>query len=306
MDVDEQDDGQRTESKHAYPSPLEAEQLQPVLVQTDGPEQGTQVDKVDELSPGTTFIRLVDDDRGGPETLPVSPVDTENAPVLLQCEWNPRDSSILAAAGTDALARIWTISRATTGQTGQTGYDHVSPRAHSLLPPDAPRRTTATALSWTSDGTAIAVATDSGSQAAVSIWSADGTHMQTMEVSEPPIIKLSWNPGNTALLAISPESGGALVTVYSSASGSTLTYRLPGHDIATTPLDAAWTNDMEFLLCGGDVVLCLRCGESSIAPTRKFETKDDDCFTQVAFDWRSKLAATSSEKGILDVRMPRS
>ncbi|OAQ72967.1 WD repeat protein [Pochonia chlamydosporia 170] len=297
-----------TSNNHAYPSPLEGEQLPPPITRTDGPEQGTQVDKVEELSPDTTFIRLMDDERSSRKaseataTPSPSPVGAENAPVLLQCEWNPRDPSMLAAAGTDALARVWTISRSPAAEPpGKDGRDHVAPLANTLIDPDTPRTTTVTALSWTSDGTAIAVATDSGSSAAVSVWSADGVHMQTMEVSEPPVIKLSWNPSNTALLAISPEKGGALITVYSSATGNAFTYLLPGHDIGATPLDAAWTNDAEFLLSGGELLLCLHCTESSIVQVRKFETKGDDSFTQVLFDWRSKLAATSSDKGTLDL-----
>ncbi|KAG5982921.1 hypothetical protein E4U55_001121 [Claviceps digitariae] len=306
---------------HAYPFSLVGEQLPPTVLRTDGPEQGTQVDKVEELTPDTTFIRLMDKDGDGiiteAATTPfMSPVGVENAPVLLQCEWNPRDPSVLAAAGTDALARVWTISRGTTAETDpdQVAFGSVSgsaslscprtssPRAHTLLDPDAPRATTVTALSWTSDGTAIAVATDSGSVAAVNVWSADGVHMHNMEVSEPPVIKLSWNPSNTALLAISPEKGGALITVYySSTTVTALTYYLPGHDIAATPLDATWTNDTDFLLTGGDVLLHLCCSETSIFQVRKFETKEDDCFTQVLFDWRSQLAATSSDKGTLDL-----
>lgn len=297
MDVDNQPDN------HAYPSPLEGEAAPPPIVRTDGPEQGTQVDKVEELAPNTTFIRLMDDDHAhahGPDTTPSpSSAGPDNAPILLQCEWNPRDPSILAAAGTDALARVWTISRATTPP--EPGQDHVSPHAHSLLDPEAPRDTTVTALSWTSDGASIAVATDSKNQAAINVWSVDGTHLQTMEVSEPPVIKLSWNPSNTALLAISPDKGGALVTVYYSPAGSSLSYFLAGHDIAATPLDAAWTSDVEFLLTGGDLLLCLLCSDTTISQVRKFETKEDDGFTQVLFDWRSKLAATSSDKGTLDL-----
>ncbi|PHH67765.1 hypothetical protein CDD80_539 [Ophiocordyceps camponoti-rufipedis] len=305
MDLDHplQRDGsqQDASNNHAYPSPLEGEQL-PVIPQTDGPEQGTQVDKVEELSPDTTFIRLMDDDRGpSSDTTPSpSPASGENAPVLLQCEWNPRDPSVLAAAGTDALARVWTVSRTTASDAGR---DHaVLPKAHSLLDPGTPRSTTVTALSWTSDGVSIAVATDSGSHAAVSVLTADGVGSQSLSVPEPPVIKLCWNPINTALLIISPQDGGALVTVYFIASAAAYAYRLPGHDIAATPLDATWTSDAEFLLCGGDLLLCLRCAESPISQVRKFETKEDDGFTQVLFDWRSKLAATSSDKGTLDVR----
>ena len=291
MEVDHQDN-------HAYPSPLEGEQATTPIVRTDGPEQGTQVDKVEELSHDTTFIRLVDDARAPDSTSAASPAGAESAPILLQCEWNPRDPSLLAAAGTDALARVWTVSHATMPEPGQ---DHVSPHAHSLVDPAATRSTTVTALSWASDGTMIAVATDNGTGAAVSLWNADGGRIQSVEVPEPPVVKLSWNPNNTAFLSISPDKGGALVTVYSIPACNSISYFLPGHDIGASPLDAAWTSDSEFLLCGGDLLVCLQCTDSSISQIRKFETKEDDSFTQVLFDWRSKLAATSSDKGTLDV-----
>lgn len=290
MDVDSKD-------QHAYPSPLEGEQGPPPMVHTDGPEQGTQIEKVEELTPATTFIQLVDDTTADGQTPSAAPGTAENPPILLQCEWNPRDPSMLAAAGTDALARVWTVSHATTAETGQ---DHVPPRAHSLVDPDTPRTTTVTALAWTADGAAIAVATDSGSQASINVWSADGVHVQSMEVAEPPVVKLLWNPSSTALLAISPENGGAMITVYLSPSGNSLSYHLPGHDIGATPLDATWTSDNEFLLSGGDLLASLHCTDSSISQVRKFETKDDDSFSQVLFDWRSKLAATASDKGVLD------
>ncbi|EFY87436.1 WD domain-containing protein [Metarhizium acridum CQMa 102] len=300
-------DGQHDASNnHAYPSPLEGEQLPPPIIHTDGPEQGTQVDKVEELSPDTTFIHLVDSSLKASEataTPSPSPVGAEIAPVLLQCEWNPCDPSMLAAAGTDALARVWTICRSSdaTTESAKDGRDHVAPLASALIDPAMPRTTTVTALSWTPNGTAIAVATDLETSAAVSVWSADGVLMQTMDVAEPPIIKLSWNPGSSALLSLSPEKGGgALITVYS-FNGKILNYHLPGHDIETTALDAAWIDDEEFLLSGGDLLLCLRCTNSAIIQSRKFETTEDDSFTQVLFDRRSKLAATSSDKGILDL-----
>ncbi|KAJ6441994.1 WD repeat protein [Purpureocillium lavendulum] len=307
MDVDHPphalDDQQNQDNatNHAYPSPLEGEQLPPPVPQTDGPDQGTQVDKVEELSPVTTFIRLADDSPGAAADATPSPSPmggSENAPVLLQCEWSPRDTSVLAAAGTDALARVWTLARATAQEPG---HDHVSPQGHSLLDSGVPKTTTVTALSWMSDGSAIAVATDTGAQSAVSVWSIDGDPVQSANVTEGPIIKLAWSPTNTALLVISPENGGAIVTIVAIMTGAVLEYRLPGHDIAATPLDAAWTNDTDFLLCGGDLLLCLRCTDTSIVQVRKFETKDDDSFTQVLFDWRSKLAATASDKGLLDL-----
>ncbi|KAM0353638.1 hypothetical protein ACHAPU_001651 [Fusarium lateritium] len=300
MEIDNQPDN------HAYPSPLEGEQAPEPMVRTDGPEQGTQVDKVEELAPGTTFIRLADDGynhfqgdgRNAATPSPTSLSGPDNAPILLQCEWNPRDPSILAAGGTDALARVWTVARAGPVEPGQ---DHVSPQGHSLLDRDVPRDTTVTALSWTADGAAIAVAADCNNQASINVWSAEGAHLQSMEVSESPIIKLSWNHSNTALLAISPDKDGALVTVHYPPAGNSLSYIVSGHDIEATPLDAVWTGDAEFLLCGGDLMVCLQCTDATIIQARKFETKEDDSFTQVLYDGRSRLAATSSDKGTLDL-----
>lgn len=291
MDVDQTDN-------HAYPSPFDGDQ-EALPVRTDGPEQGTQIDKVEELTADTTFIHLTNDAARHRETTPsTSPGESESAPILLRCEWNPRDPSMLAAAGTDALARVWTVSRA---PASKAGLDHVPHQAHALINPDTPRTTTVTALAWTADGNAIAVASDSGSHASINIWSSDGVNVQSMEITEPPIVKLLWNPGSTALLAISPEKGGAVVTVYSAETGNSISYHLTGHDIGTTPLDATWTSDGEFLLCGGDSLMSLHCTDTAIVLVRKFDTKSDDSFSQVLFDWRSKLAATSSDKGILDV-----
>jgi transducin (beta)-like 1 len=287
MDVDDHQDN------HAYPSPLEGEQATTPIVRTDGPEQGTQVDKVEELSHDTTFIRLVDDAHASDSSSATSPAGAESAPILLQCEWNPRDPSILAAAGTDALARVWTVP--------ESGQDHVSPQVHSLVDPKTPKSTTVTALSWTSDGSTIAVATDCGSQAAIKVCSANGEHVLSIEVPEPPVVKLSWNPSNKALLAISPSKGGALVTVYSMNGAPPLSHFMAGHDIGASPLDSAWTGDSEFLLCGGDLLVCLQCTDSAITQIKALETKEDDSFTQVLFDWRSKLVATSSDKGALDL-----
>jgi transducin (beta)-like 1 len=305
MDIDPQDD--QSHDNHAYPSPFEGEAAATPVVHTTGPEQGTQVDKVEELSPVTTFIRLSDDSRHGADshTSPASSADANavsspNAPILLQCEWNPRDPSILAAAGTDALARLWTVSRVAASES-EPAHDNVSPHGQALLSPDLPSNTSITAMAWTSDGSSLAVATDSGSQASINVCSSDGTLLQAMEVSEPPVVKLSWNPSNTALLAISYDKTGALVTVYYASAGNSLSHRIEGYDIDRTTLDATWTSDGEFLLSGGDMLVSLYCADSSIVQVRKFETKEDDSFNHVLFDWRSKLAATSSDKGTLDL-----
>ncbi|KAK0386542.1 hypothetical protein NLU13_6377 [Sarocladium strictum] len=302
MDVDSHQDN------HAYPSPGEVDTGPTPATRTEGPDQGTQVDKVEELLPSTTFLKLVDDDASIPAAAEVSeatatpsspPAPTgENAPVLLQCEWSPRDPSLLAAAGTDALARVWTVSRVTAPETSQ---DHVSPQFHAMLDRSTPKSTTVTALTWASDGERLAIATDAASQSVISVWGLDGTLEQEFEITDLPVIKLSWNPINTALLAISPDKTGAMVAVYDLARSAQHIYPLPGYDIASSPLDATWTSDSDVLLCGGDVLVSLHCTDQGIAQSRKFETRPEDSFRQVLFDWRSKLAATSSDKGNLDL-----
>ncbi|TDZ74665.1 F-box-like/WD repeat-containing protein TBL1Y [Colletotrichum trifolii] len=324
------------ENNHAYPSPLEGEQAPTPTPRTDGPEQGTQVEKVQELATETTFLRLIPDDAAiessqdvaAPTTTTTttaanaaggrgaasspSPANGENAPILLRCEWNPKDPSILAAAGTDALARIWTISPSSTMTPAHApesdGHVHgVHRPCHNLVDDETPKSATVGQLTWNWGGTAVAIASEHGEKAVVHIWAKDGSHVDKFEISDPPVIKLRWSPSDAALLAIAPDASngsshsGVLVTVHHSLTSNTLSYFLPNHDLHVWPLDAAWTSETEFLLTGGDVMMSLRCTDHEIVLNKKFESRDDDTFTQVVHDGRSRLAATSSDKGILDL-----
>lgn len=290
------------ENNHAYPSPTEREPAPVEIPRTDGPDQGTQVDKVEELAPETTYLRLKDED-----TAAASPTDGANAPVLLHCQWNPKDPSSLAAAGTDALARVWTVTRATTGSMSngdrpRSGHvNEVDQPCFDLVEEGTHSNAMTTALAWNWDGTAIAVASDYGFKASINIWSSAGEHLQRFELSEPPVIKLRWSPSDAAILAVGVEDGTAMVTVFRSASSVGLTYALRGHDVNSWPLDVAWINETDFLVCGGDVLQALHCTPTSIVLSRSFDTRPGDNFTQVLFDWRSKLAATASDRGVLDV-----
>ncbi|KAI1635678.1 WD40-repeat-containing domain protein [Biscogniauxia mediterranea] len=284
---------------HAYPSPLEGEQAPTPIPRTDGPEQGTQVEKVEELATETTFIPLGSDlDEAGGS----SPVNSENAPVLLHCQWHPQDPTVLAAAGTDALARIWNVSRGATTDPASDGHvNGIAPNFHTLVEDDIPAKATVTAMAWNGEGSAIAVATDSDSKARITLWTPEGSHIHHFEVAEPPIIKLRWNPNDAAILAIAPDNGGALITVYHAGTSNSMTYFLPRHDLESEPLDAAWTSETDFLLCGGELLLALRCSAGEIIEIQKYETREGDSLTQVQFDWRSSLAATCGEKGFVDV-----
>ncbi|KAI0479192.1 WD40 repeat-like protein [Xylariaceae sp. FL0804] len=315
---------------HAYPSPLEREQALTPTPRTDGPEQGTQVEKVEELGAETTFIPLgpapagLDDEaaatsaaaaaaatasspvsrliRSGSSSSSRSNSSSDNAPVLLHCQWHPRDPTILAAAGTDALARIWNVSRGATTDPAADGHvNGVAPQVHSLVADGVPSKATVTAMAWNCDGSAIAVATDSETKARLALWTPEGAYMHHFEVAEPPIFKLRWNPNNDAILAIAPENGGALVTIYDATTPDSLTYFLPGHDLDSDPIDATWTSETEFLLCGGELFLALRCADGQISESQKFATRHGDNISRVQFDRWSTLAATCGEKGFVDI-----
>ncbi|KAH6683206.1 putative F-box-like/WD repeat-containing protein TBL1X [Halenospora varia] len=199
MDLD--DDANADEN--AYPSP---EQLPSPVVATDGPEKGTQIDKVCELSTETVFLELSDDQA------------SRNA-VLLQCEWNPRDPTILAAAGTDALARMWTLRG--------TGAE-ADPNAQ-------------------------------------------------------------FNPG------------GTLISIMYPARDQAVHYSLPQHSLHDQALDATWTSDEAFVLCGGDILQGFQCVEDAISPIRKYETREGHALSKITFDWQSGLLATASDTGTIDV-----
>lgn len=303
-------DGQQNHhgDNHAYPSPQEGEQAPTPIPRTDGPEQGTQVEKVEELAFNTTFIALstssFDDAPASSPTTALAKINGEGAPVLLHCQWHPRDPTILAAAGTDALARIWNVSRGATIDPASEGHVNgavVAPNFHTLVEDEMHPNTLVTAMAWNWNGTAIAVATDSDSKARIDLWTSEGTHMQRFEVTEPPVIKLRWNPNDEAILGIAPDNGGTLISIYQGLTSNSMTYFLPRHDLSSEPLDAAWTSESEFLLCGGDLLMALRCADGEVTVVRKFETREGDSLTQVQFDWRSSLAATCGEKGFVDV-----
>ncbi len=285
MDVDEEQNG----DENAYPSP---EQLPSPVVATVGAEQGTQVEKVNELSAETTFLELSDD-------------PLLKSTVLLQCEFNPRDPAILAAAGTDALARMWVLS----GIMPDAGPDSpekpvLTPHRHLLDESTLPS-TTATGLSWASDGSHVAVSSEpiEDGDAKVEFWTTDATRLASFNCFESPVICLRWNLTNTACLALSPqkEGEGTLITVMNPSMATCVHHSIPNHILLNSPLDAAWTSNEEFVLCGGDMLQKYQLTEGTISPTKKYEVRENHALSKVTFDWRSRLLATASDSGTIDV-----
>lgn len=297
-------------NENAYPSPEQAPS--PMVVATVGPEQGIQVDKVTELSTETTFLELADDQDADAS----ASASARNAvPVLLQCEWNPRDPTLLAAAGTDALARMWTLpaSTASPGLESDPGPDPDAQRNlkpvfqpyQNLLPASAPPTTTVTGLAWSSDGASLAVSSeplDDGT-AKIDYWTVAGTPSASFNSFESPVICLRWNPSNTACLSLSPEDGGrgTVVTIMYPSTELSYEHVLPRHSLHEQLLDVAWTTNDEFILCGGDLLQGFHCVDGGISPTRKYETREGHLLSKISFDWRSQLLATASDTGTIDV-----
>ncbi|KAA8565302.1 hypothetical protein EYC84_011024 [Monilinia fructicola] len=268
--------GMETYNGHAYPSP---EQLPSPIVVTNGPEKGTQIDKVSELSTETIYLDLLDD-------------NSSKSTVLLHCEWNPRIPKILAAAGTDSLARMWDLSRTVADQTngthpfpsplGLNGNDRFPPCAH-LLEPLAPPDTYVNALTWSSDGRYILVASESPELFSnVAVWSEKGQQLHTSAPSATSVISLKWNFSNTLFLSVSTEgrdTTGTVFTITSMTDFRTIQHVLPHHNVAEHPLEAVWTSDEDFV----------------------FETREDHQLSKITYDPISRLLATGSENGVIDI-----
>lgn len=288
MDVDDDQNG----DENAYPSP---EQVPSPVIVTVGPEQGTQVDKVHELSTETTFLELSDDP------------SSRNA-VLLQCEFNPRDPTILAAAGTDALARMWTLSRNIPDSGSESPRKPVFASAHNLLDESAPTTTVASGLSWSSDGNYIALSSepqDEGNDgnSKVEFWDTNAVSFAEYNSFESPIICLRWNLANTACLAISPqdEGRGTLLTVMFPNTLTSVSFSLPNLVLSEQTLDATWTSNDEFFICGGDLLQAYHCTEQDLMAGRRYNTRENDTLSKITYDWHSRLLATANDSGMIDV-----
>lgn len=313
--------------ENAYPSPEQAatptnlighlnhHNHNNIVSTTNGPTTGTQVDKVLDLNSATTFLDLSDD--SAVAALAHGSSSSSNSVLLLQCEFNPRDPTVLAAAGTDALARMWTLARAGDAaaldarEEAASAPDTDSPKKpkfaahHNLLDESMPSTTTTTGLAWSSDGSTIAVSSEPNDDgvAKVEFWNTDGTQLASYNSFESPIISLKWNLDNSACLAISPANEGAstVITVMYPSSSTHIPYPLPNHSLSDHILDIAWTSSDVFVLCGGDMLRAYQITEGGISPVKKFETREGHSLSKIVYDEKTQLLATASDSGSVDV-----
>lgn len=298
MDID----GDQNGDGHAYPSP---EQLPSPIIATAGPDKSTQIEKVLDLGTETIYLDLLDN-------------NPSKSTILLHCEWNPQIPTILAAGGTEGFARMWDLSR-TVGDpvNGSRAFSHTSsmngnesfpPCAH-LLEPLTPPTTYVNALTWASDGSYILVASEHVDlSSTVAVWSEKGQQLHTSAPLGAPVICLKWNLSNTLFLSVSTTTSaeeenntiGTVLTVTSMTDFRTIQHILP-HNLNDCTLEAVWTSDEDFVIGGGDILLAFRITDGIIAFERKFETREEHRISKIAYDPLSRLLATGSETGVIDV-----
>ena len=281
-----------TTNGHAYPSPTVevevVEKLPTPIPVTSGPEKGTQVQKVVELSPETTYLTLTD-------------ASASNHPILLHCEWNPRDPNRLATAGMGTLARLWTVpSRAASPGTD----GHVPPPTFCDLVDEDENRATISAIAWTSDGDALAVASDCDGVGKINIWSKDGTRIvQFNSLGYPPIICLRWSTSNKCLLALTSidnKGGSSYATVFTPPRQESTAFDLGPN---CQPLDAQWTGESEFVLCDGKSLLSFKCVDGKINKTSRYEKGEEMGPTSLAYDSHDGFLAYANDDGAVKVAL---
>ncbi|CAD6499546.1 BgTH12-03657 [Blumeria graminis f. sp. triticale] len=279
--------------EQAYPSPEQMPTPRPIIV-TCGPEKGTQVEAVEDLTSDTVFLELTEN-------------SVAQGSIISHCAFHPRNPASLVAAGSDALARIWSLLPQTpsTDQSPVTSGKQMVAAHRNLYGSGVPITTQATALSWAPNGQYIAIANQPSdkSLARVDFWLEDASLVSSNNGFESPIIDIQWNQTGTACLTISPQNDAvdtALTVIYPGQQ-ILIRHTLPGHNLVEQLLETTWMTDEKFLLCGGNILQVFNCSTQSnlIAEERKFEVPEGAILSRVAYDFHSQLIAAASDAGTI-------
>ncbi|KAL8674396.1 MAG: hypothetical protein Q9168_001188 [Polycauliona sp. 1 TL-2023] len=202
----------------------------PRMILTNGPSVGVQSDRVTELGPETSVLR----------------VPQRN---VLHTAWSPTDPLLLAVAG-DALCRIWTVTK----PGSDAPQTRPSPDYHYVDILEQGDDSSVTAMSWSPDGEILALATrpDNADQAGeVSLWSKHGKSRDNLTATQDMLITFKWNPSGTHLLGItSSGTGTSALTVWNIQSSQAI----PALHLDQIATDAVWYDDQKFLVCGHSLV----------------------------------------------------
>ncbi len=258
MDMDAYDDA---------PAPEEACIGMPV---TNGPSVGVQSDKVAELGTETTVL-----------TLPAGKHVTHTA-------WNPQDPSLLAIAG-DALCRIWVVAKTSPeDEDSPTSHRHVD-----ML--DSFEGSLVSTMEWSPSGETLALATRRGPSLCVglvSLWTKHGKSIEELPSTEDMVLTFRWSPTGEHLLGITNSGAGTSTIIIWHLQDSEFKseYRVAG-----IVRDAAWTGDMEFMICGHDLIEEYTFDGQAIYGKRALPTHPPRNWSHIRFDTITRITAMVAE-----------
>jgi len=225
---------------------------------TNGTSVGVQSEKVAELGPQTTILNLNNDinevgivgadlDRSQSAIGDVCGNERGRGrgdQSVMHTTWHPKEPTVLATAG-EALARIWTISKSDSPTTRQ--YVDLLERGDCSL---------VTAMSWSPDGELLAVATRhlvSSWIGQVTIWTKDGVMRDELPAAHDMMLALRWNASASRLLGVASSGKNSSILVWDPSTGQAL----QPVELEETVVDAAWTGDMQYTVCGEGTVINL-------------------------------------------------
>ena len=235
----------------------EAEAMTRIMTLTNGNSVGVQSEKIAELGPETTILDL-DKDNNNNDEVGILGADLDRSrsangdgtgigngkggPSVMHTTWHPKEPTVLAIAG-EALARIWTVSRSDSPTTKK--YVDLLERGDRSL---------VTAMEWSPDGEFLAVATRhviSSWIGQVTIWAKDGVMRDELPAAHDMMLALRWNPSATRLLGVAASGKSSSILVWDLSTSQAL----PPEELNSTVVDAAWTGDGQFTVCGEAAII---------------------------------------------------
>jgi transducin (beta)-like 1 len=311
MDIDadangEPDDEIQAKIEEEPPTIAAPEAAAPVALapQTNGHSSVAQVDYREPKVPDAVALSL-----GSPSRF------------LLSCAFSPTNPTLLAAAGTGTLARVWDVS-SSAALTNGDGLAH----APVISTYDLDENLTngaqefVTAVAWRPSGDVVATARDTpsvgeitqhnhSSVGKVQLWSMTGPRRGKLELElDNPahsIHILKWSPGGSRLLAISsPQESGAEVLVYNYSNPREVEryYSLSEGSNSMTDAgaqitDAAWIDESSFVICGDGVLR----GYQIDKETESFRFLTEEDLNMVKWDPAGKRLATVDNHHVIKV-----
>ncbi|KAL2040938.1 hypothetical protein N7G274_006396 [Stereocaulon virgatum] len=263
MDLDEDAD--------APGSPTPEDQLIHLL--TNGPSRAVQSDKVNELGPQTSVLRVPDKTH------------------VIHTAWNPKDPTILAVAG-EALCRVWYIPRTASFVDNQKSFvDILDPVYPSLV----------TTMAWNPTGEILAVATRDDTSdwvGAVSLWSKTGKALDELPAAQDTVLTLRWSPSGNQLLGITVSGASTSSLILWDINSS---QAMPPYQLPNTIRDAAWISNNQITICGHDIIASsLLEGGRILALHTRPDPESQQTWSHICYDSRTHTIALAAEDaGIL-------